>query len=108
MRANYPGRRPLVAIADDMLCTVRGGAPKAVVTLTRGLTLTLTLTGSNYTLTCGRKEIFPSLTELTVIATSFGLFQASWEEFTIREWRCYRYSWEWVDLDSLVGKMNMQ
>lgn len=108
MRAGYPGRKPLTAIADDMVSDVGNGIPRAVVKLARGLTLTLTLNSGAYTLTCGRKEIFPSTTELTVIANAFGLSQASWTELKIQEWCCYRYSWEWVDLDSLVGKMNMQ
>jgi len=104
MRTGYPGRKPLTAIADEMVSDVCNGTPRAVFKLARGLTLTLTLQDKTYTLTCGRKEIFPSLTELGVIANAFGLSQASWNEITIQEWRCYRYSWEWVQLEDLIGQ----
>ena len=99
MKATYPGRKSLTAIADDMVGDVRSGIPKAVVKLARGLTLTLT---------CGRWEIFPSATELAVVAGALGLSQAEWEAIAIQEWRCYRYAWTWVTLDSLIGKQIMQ
>lgn len=108
MKATYPGRKSLTAIADDMVGDVRSGIPRAVVKLARGLTLTLTFKNDVYTLTCGRREIFPSATELAVVAGAFGLSQAEWEAITIQEWRCYRYAWTWVTLDSLVGKQIMQ
>ena len=102
MRTAYPGRKPLTAIADDMVGDVRSGISKAVVKLARGLTLTLVLKGNVYTLTCGRREIYPSSTELAVVAGAFGLSQASWEAVEFQEWRCWRYAWEWVTLESLV------
>ena len=100
----YPIKKPLRTIAAEMLSDVRSGVPKVIVKLARGLTLTLTLSGKVYTLTCGRKEVLPSHTELTTIANAFGLLQPVWCRRDIREWRCYRYAWEWVSIDSLTEK----
>ena len=91
----------LKTVADEMLHNLRT-SPRSRITLGRGLTLSLTKTGSTYSLTCGRRGILPSQQELQIVAGAFNLLNPEWNQIDINEWRCYRYTWQWVEIATLV------
>lgn len=94
--------KPLKTIASEMIGDVRAGAPRSRISLERGLTLSLTKSGDNYTLTCGRKQVLPSSLELQIVANAFGLLAPDWAQIDINEWRCYRYTWQWVSVATIL------
>lgn len=100
--------KALKTIANDMLGDVRAGAPRSRVKLERGLTLSLTKSGDTYTLTCGRRVILPSPLEMQIVANAFGLLAPEWVQVDIQEWRCYRYSWQWVTVATLLEETKYQ
>lgn len=100
--------KPLKTIANEMLGDVRAGAPRSRIKLERGLTLSLTKNSDTYTLTCGRKGILPRALELQIVANAFGLFTPDWAQIDINEWRCYRYSWQWVAIATILEETKYQ
>ena len=97
--------KPIKQIAQEMLGDVRSGAPRAMVKLQRGLTMTLVGDKGTYMLTCGRRLVYPSSLELQIVANAFGLFNPQWEEYNAQDWRCYRYKWQWVSVAEMVEKV---
>lgn len=100
--------KSLKTIASEMIGDLRAGAPRSRIQLDRGLTISLTKTGDTYSLTCGRKVVLPSSLEMQIIANAFGLFTPEWEQIDINEWRCYRYSWQWVAIATILEETKYQ
>lgn len=98
---NYNMQKPLKNIAADMYSDVRNGIQKSRITLSHGLALSLSQTDRIYTLTCGRRSTLPSQTELKVIAGAFDLLFPEWQQFDVQEWRCYKYTWTYVDINNI-------